>query len=178
MTDTVRKTPPQICTYTTPPTRRLSDLHADGFEIGLMAVMRHFLMARQRPDSQAWEHAFQVAVERWGDEIGLAAAFKASAIIRAVLKTRKGSFDYCDPLDPDQRGQVAQDEILLIRMIHHMRRDNTTAARDAVDQLAHGRMDPDLIRAGLALAHRFPAGITAPNPQGRATKRPVLSIVT
>lgn len=177
MTDTVRKASQQICTYSRPPTRRLSELHADGFEIGLIAVMRHFLMARQQPDSQAWELAFQTAVERWGDEIGLPAAFKSSALIRAMLKVRHTAFDYCDPLDLDQRGLVSDDEVLLIRMIHHMRRDNTTAARDAVEQLAHGRMDPDLIRAGLALAHRFPAGITAQNLRGRSTKRPVLKIV-
>lgn len=177
MTDTVLNASHQICTYTRPPTRRLSDLTADEFEIGLVAVMRHFLMARQQPDSQAWEIAFQIAVERWGDEIGLAAAFKSSALIRAVLKARDAAFDYCDPLDMDQRSLASDDEVLLIRMIHHMRRDNTAASRDAVEQLALGRMDPDLIRAGLALAHRFPAGVSATNHRGRSTKRPVLKIV-
>ncbi|WP_415918955.1 hypothetical protein [Tateyamaria sp. SN6-1] len=57
-------------------------------------------------------------------------------------------------------------------MLHHMRRDNTDKARDAVELLTHGRMDPDVIRTGLALAARFSAGAPA-----LSAKRPALRVV-
>jgi hypothetical protein len=43
-------------------------------------------------------------------------------------------------------------------MLHHMRRDHTAKARDAVEALTHGQMNPDLIRASLSFADRFPSG--------------------
>ncbi|MEO1109921.1 MAG: hypothetical protein AAFX90_18555 [Pseudomonadota bacterium] len=39
-----------------------------------------------------------------------------------------------------------------------MRRDITPLAREAVEDLTLGQLDPDVIRTGLTFANRFPAG--------------------
>ena len=77
---------------------------------------------------------------------------------REVLALRQGDFAFNDPLDLDTRDLLTADEAQFIAMLHHMRRDETGKARDAVDALTRGQMDPDLIRAGLSFADRFPSG--------------------
>ena len=46
----------------------------DPFEAGMLPVLRHLLTSLQVPESQAWQHAFQIAAERWGASFGLGVA--------------------------------------------------------------------------------------------------------
>jgi len=130
----------------------------DDFEKGLLPVLRYFLMSFETPDSQAWQQAYAVASERWGEAIGLAAAQALMKLLRAVLESRDGQYSFIDSFDLEFRGTVTPDEAALLRMLHHMRRDQTPQAREAVADVTCGQMDPHVIRAGLAFASRFSAG--------------------
>ncbi|MFY0311504.1 hypothetical protein ACFMBG_16560 [Leisingera sp. D0M16] len=136
----------------------------DEFETGLLPVLRQFLLSYETPDSQAWQRAYMAAAERWGEAIGLPAAQALMKLLRAVLDSRNGQFSFIDPFDLELRGTVTPDEAALLRMLHHMRRDQTPGARDAVADATGGQMDPHVIRAGLAFAHRFSAGQAAARP--------------
>ena len=149
----------------------LNALGLDMFEKELLCVVRYFLSSFEAPDSQLWHQGFAVAVEKWGEPMGLPIAFATSKLVRAVLRCRDGGMFFHDPLDLETRTMVSDDEAYLLTMLHHMRRDETSAARAAVDALTHGQMDPDVIRSGLSFAARFSYGA-----QRRVT-RPELHIV-
>ncbi|WP_291729292.1 hypothetical protein [Leisingera sp. F5] len=130
----------------------------DEFEAGLLPVLRHFLLSYQEPAGQAWQQAYIVAAERWGEAIGLPAALALMKVVRAALNSRSDQFGFIDPFDLEHRAKATPDEAALLRMLHHMRRDQTGQARAAVAVVAGGKMEPQVIRAGLAFAHRFSAG--------------------
>ncbi|MEQ3710436.1 MAG: hypothetical protein ABNH38_17630 [Tateyamaria sp.] len=136
----------------------------DPFEAGVLAVTRHFMTSFDAPNLQAWQAGFKIAVERWGENIGLSAAYSVLKLVKALRDVRS-DFDYHDPLCTDARVWATADEAQLMRMLHHMRRDQTNDARDALDVLTKGRMDPQVIRAGLTLAARFGAGVPRRGPR-------------
>ncbi len=153
----------------------LALLNLDEFERGLLAVARHFIACEHSPHQHSWRIAFTVAAERWGDSIGLPAAYALEKLVRAVLACRQNDpFKAGDPFCLDTRELVTPDERLLLETLHHMRRDNTPAARDAIAVMTHGRMDPDVIRAGLSFAKRFACGAGGVRASGRA---PMLRVV-
>ncbi|WP_254437934.1 hypothetical protein [Ruegeria arenilitoris] len=130
----------------------------DTFEIGVLAVARHHLDALRCPETQAWHLAYSIAAERWGDNIGLPAAHLLARFLKYVVRCREDGFDHIDPLCEHSRDLVTEDEASLLSALHFMRRDDTPAAREAVEELTQGRLDPDVIRSGLTFANRFPAG--------------------
>lgn len=152
----------------------VTDLGFDAFESGLLAVARYFFLGFEAPDRQSWQTAFAVAIERWGADIGLPAAHAMSKLVREVFLARP-DFAFHDPFGPDARTRVTGDEVTMMRMLHHMRREETPDARDAVEVLTRGQMDPHVIRAGLSLAARFGGGVPARKAHG---ERPVLRVVS
>ncbi|MEM9581675.1 MAG: hypothetical protein AAGA08_01015 [Pseudomonadota bacterium] len=154
--------------------RPLSDFEFDEFETGILAVARYFLIAMNAPETMAWQKAFIVSRERWGETIGFPAAFLLSKSITALFQLRKSGFQFQDPLCIEAREYVTDDEVVFLEMVHHMRRDNTPIARLAVEELTLGRMDPDIIRTALAFAARFSCGTQA---QSDSQARPSLSVV-
>lgn len=148
-----------------PHTRRVDLCGYDAFELGLLPVLRHLLVNYQRPETQSWIRAQTIAVERWGETVGLAACHRMQGVIRCLWDVREGKIAFMDPLDLKQRGYVTEDEETCLWMLHYMRRDNTAKARDAVERLTHGLMDPHLVREGLKLAARFPAAGTGTAPR-------------
>ncbi|MCG7494161.1 hypothetical protein [Thalassobius sp. Cn5-15] len=157
----------------TPATRRVDLCGFDAFELGLLPVMRHLLTTFTQPESQAWIRAQTIAVERWGETVGLASCHRMQALLRCLHDCRD-DLSVIDPLDIDQRGRVTVDEETCLWMLHYMRRDNTPKARDAVDRLTHGRMDPHLVREGLKFAARFPAAGVQTAPR---IEKPRLTLV-
>ncbi|WP_152563294.1 hypothetical protein [Ruegeria halocynthiae] len=132
----------------------------DTFENGLLVVARHHFDSLARPETQAWHLAYSIAAERWGDRVGLSAAHLLARFLRYVVQCRDVAFDHADPFCEYSRGQLTEDEATLMYVLHFMRRDDTAAARESVDALTRGRLDPDVIRSGLTFANRFPAGST------------------
>ncbi|MGR3761626.1 hypothetical protein ACUXV3_16080 [Roseobacteraceae bacterium NS-SX3] len=136
----------------------------DGFETALLPLLRHFMISLQQPGTQFWQHAFKIAAERWGSTFGLAAAQALFEVIRGVHGHRGAAFACHDPFRLETRQNLTADEAAFLQMIHSMRRDRTPAARVALAGVMAGRLDPDVIRAGLSFARRFPAGQGAQPP--------------
>ena len=91
-----------------------------------------------------------------------------------TLHCRPAGLAFNDPLCLEQRGSLTCDELALMKMLHHMRRDNTPEARDAVNLVTGGYPDAHLIQAGLTLANRFPTGT---DRRGDTSRRPLLRVV-
>ncbi|MEK0164748.1 MULTISPECIES: hypothetical protein [Phaeobacter] len=165
---------------TMPAETALAELGLDPFEVALLPQLRHFTTCLREPQSQAWQHACCSAAERWGESFGLGVAHALFKVVRCLHDLRGELYQGHDALTLSTRASVTADEAACLRMLHHMRRDNTPAARDAVADLTGGWMDPHVIRAALSFAHRFPAGKTDPAPRSQpATEsaRPRLRIV-
>ncbi|MFS4580979.1 hypothetical protein [Phaeobacter sp. C3_T13_0] len=135
-----------------------ADLGLDAFEVTLLPQLRHFMTCLLHPESQAWQLAYRSASERWGDTYGLAVAHALFKVVRCLYDIRGDLYQVHDALNLETRASVTADESAFLRMLHHMRRDETPAARDAVADLTGGWMEPHVIRAALAFAHRFPVG--------------------
>ena len=145
-------------------------LGLDGAEVGMLAVLRHFLTSFAKPESQAWIMAFGIAGERWGSSDGARMAQAMLGVLQAVTRCRgEWPFQFSDPMCPGCRRKVTCDEAALLRMLHHMRRDQTGPARLALADLTGGRMEAEVIRAGLSLAALFPARDGSFAPAGLAT---------
>ena len=145
----------------------------DALEVGILPVLRQFMMSYEDPEAQSWQNAYGIAAEKWGETFGLALAQALLKGIKYVRVQRQNGFCFHDPLCIEARRMVTSDEASLIAMLHHMRRDQTSEARIAVEELTLGLLDPDIIRSGLSFAHRFPAG---KDPK-LALGRPELTIV-
>lgn len=155
------------------PTGAQAALRLDDFEAGLLPVLRHFLNSLEVPERQGWQHAYHTAAERWGESFGLAVAYTLFTVLRAVADVRPSRLACQDALCLETRSSLTADEAALLRMIHHMRRDQTASARQAVAAVTGGRMDPQVIRAGLAFARRFPCGGGRAGPSARPVLRAV-----
>ncbi|MFY0659291.1 MAG: hypothetical protein JXR15_02275 [Shimia sp.] len=152
----------------------LETVGCDDFEIGLLPVLRHLCVSGQSADPKSWAHAFDIAAERYGEAIGLPAAHGLHKVVLALFACREGGPDIKDPLCPEAKRDITDDEVQFLSMVHHMRRDNSAAARSAVAFVTRGRMDPVLIRNGLTFANRFPSGL---GRRARVVGRPKLSVV-
>jgi hypothetical protein len=140
----------------------LSFCDLDEFEEGLLPVLRHFMMSLAEPERQSWQFAYKIAAERWGETLGLPVANTLFKLIQFTSKARRVQFNAIDPLALEDRGFVTRDERAFLRMLHHMRRDETGRARDAVADVTGCTMD------------RFPAGQSAPR---YSSGRPQLQVV-
>lgn len=149
-------------------------LRCDAFERSLLPVIRHFLTTLDGSEPKGWHRAYSIAAENWSETLGLSVAHHLQKLLHAVTDCRPDDIDYRDPLCPEARLTVTEDEQFLIEMLHHMRRDQTAQARVCVDYLTRGRMDPDVIRGGLRFASRFSLGETGPR---KTVTRPTLTLV-
>ena len=136
----------------------IDELPFDDFELGLLAVLRHFSKSYESPEYQTWQHAYLIATERWGERIGLSAAYALMKVTQAVCRCRPRGLNVQDPLSTVAKKYATEDEIAFIGMLHHMRRDETPQARAFIKVLAFGRNDPAIIHAGLSFASRFSLG--------------------
>ncbi|MFW8633590.1 hypothetical protein [Cribrihabitans pelagius] len=150
--------------------RPLADLGLDPFETALLPLLRHFAASLRAPGTQSWQLAYQTAAERWGESFGLPLAH-ALAGLAGRADALIGGLTCHGALDLATRQSVTADEAAFLRMLHHMRRDQAPPARQAVAELARGRMDAGLIRCGLSFARRFPAGIEVPAAPSRPRLR-------
>lgn len=154
----------------------IEQLSCDAFERRLLPIARHFLSSFESPEHHAWHRAYSIAAEQWQETLGLSIAHHLQKVIRAILRCRTDGIAFQDPLCPEARAMVTVDERMLIDMLHSMRRDHTEAARNCVEALTHGRMDPDVIRTGLSFAARFSVGPQGVSYNG-STSAPILRLV-
>ncbi|KZM42919.1 hypothetical protein OA90_27245 [Labrenzia sp. OB1] len=150
----------------------VADLPIDDFEAALLPLLRHFTLALSGDSSRGWKTAYGLAAERWGAPIGLSVAHEIGKLVTALEETRGSLPCVQDPLSMDARLLVTLDEKHFLLMVHHMRRDATADARDAVWALTEGHTLAAFIRQALGFAARH--SLAAPLVSGRA---PVLRIV-
>lgn len=146
------------------------NLEIDDFEFGLLTVARYFLDGLRTNSAENWQNAYTNASGRWGEHIGLPAALYLWPLLRSVLKCKRDVFLFHDPRINEMQSFITEDESLLVRAIHHMRRDQTPHARQAVLELCDGVIDPDTVKAGLVLSARFaidPQNVRIPNQKPR-----------
>lgn len=142
----------------------LSEMPFDEFERGCLIILRYFFDTYRSPKRQLWRNGYAVAAERWGEAIGLRAAHGLQKVAHSIKRCCRDDFDFLPPLDVSSKEIITLDEEAAVEMIHLMRRGQTALARNAVDDLTRGRMDPDIIRDALAFAASFPVGSsTKPN---------------
>lgn len=153
----------------------LASLGLDEFEIGLVPLLRHFVISLQSPETHSWQYAFKIASERWGDTLGLPVAQGMFELVQALYHGDKDELLVQDPLDPAARLLARREEALILHMIHYMRREETAGARDALWALTKGRSMSNVICKALGFANRFPAAGRG-GPVANAV-RPVLRVV-
>lgn len=151
-------------------------LGLDEFETGLLAVLRHFLTAFARPETQGWQTAFAVSAQRWGEAKGPQIAMGLLSMLQSLRGSRRGDFDFANPLCTTCRAYATGTEADFLRMVQAMRRGRTDLARKAVLALSEGTMEPGLIQAALAFAARHPTeadafGIAEDSPNPRPKQR-------
>lgn len=154
------------------PLKALPDLPIDAFETDLLLLLRHFTLSLSGKSRDGWQVAYAWSADRWGAPIGLAIAHEVSKLVSALEETR-GTFPHV--LDPDFTDTdlvVTKDEEQFLLVIHHMRREHTNAARDAVWTLTQGKSLASFIRQ----AHSFAAkhSLVAPQNAGHV---PALRVV-
>ena len=71
----------------------LETLGCDAFEIGLLPVLRHLCVSSQAADPKSWSRAFDIAVERHGEAIGLPAAHGLNKVVLALFACREEGLD-------------------------------------------------------------------------------------
>lgn len=152
----------------------VSEINCDTFELSLLPIIRHFLMALsgRRPDS--WFLAYGIAAERLGERLGFPVAHGLAGIVERSVELLGAFPSFKDPLSADDRIVATEYEVAFLEMVHHMRRDQTPEARVRVGKLTRHRMDPGFIRASLAFAHRYRLG----SPENAKDETPRLKIVS
>ena len=77
----------------------IDTLPFDEFELGLLAVLRHFSKSYTVPENQTWQHAYLIAAERWGERIGLSTAYALMKVIQGypifIIVIRVPVLDAC-----------------------------------------------------------------------------------
>lgn len=152
----------------------VSDIKCDSFELGLLPIIRHFLMSLtgQRPD--AWFLAYAIAAERLGERIGFPVAHGLAGITERSIELLDTHPPFKDPLSADNRSVATEYEAAFLEMMHHMRRDQTQQARAKAAIVMQNREDPGFIRACLAFARRHRVG----DPAQPADVPPGLKIIS
>jgi len=129
-------------------------LGLDGFETGVLAILRHLCASFVEPGGHGWRRALAISAERWQPGEGCLILSELLPVLDALAGVRRETFRTMDPLSLTCRALATPDEAALMRLLAAMRRDLTAAARVEVGRLAGGRMEPELIVAALTFASR------------------------
>jgi len=136
---------------------KVSDTGLDAFEIGLLAVLRHFCTSFCTPHSQAWMTAYGIATERWGISDGPKAAQSLLAVAEAMRRSRPTTFVFSSPTCLVCRAQITPNERQFMQVIHAARRGNPGMARAAAMMLCEGGDTDAFLQAAIAMAGLYPA---------------------
>jgi hypothetical protein len=143
-------------------------LALDGFETGLLAVIRHLGCQAAGETRDAWRVALAVACERWGQADGAAVVLGLMPVLDALATLPGQPLRLMDPMVLPCRDLATPAETALLGALHAMRRDMTGLARARLADLTGERPSARLVQALLTLAARHPAG---PRPTVAALPR-------
>ncbi len=136
----------------------------DGFETGLLTVLRHFCVSFAEPRSQGWTHGYGMATHLWGISAGPKAAQAAFYVLDAMQRTRVSMFQYNNPACAVCCARLTANERHMMRMLHAVRRGQSGAARLEAMLLVEGGDSSAMLAAAYNFACLFPAeaGTLAP----------------
>lgn len=159
---TTRKSMRQVaamsdCNHAPSDEMHVSDCGLDGFEIGLLAVLRNFCTSFCSPQSQAWMNAYGLATQRWGISDGPKAAQSLLAVAEAMRRSRPTMFVFSNPTCLVCRERITANERQFMQVIHAARRGNLGVARTAAMMLCEGGDTQAFVLAAIAMAGLFPA---------------------
>lgn len=137
----------------------------DAFELGLLAVARHFIVSFAAPETQSWTVAFKIASERWGISEGARAAATVLVVIEEMRLARKSVFRFSDPNCPNCRQSLTPNERHLMLILHAIRRGRVGDAQTEAMLLCEGEDAKGLLRAAWGLAGLFPCEKSAASPR-------------
>ncbi|MDE0970327.1 MAG: hypothetical protein OSA51_13165 [Octadecabacter sp.] len=148
-------------------------IQLDAVSKALLPVVRHFLDAFLRSDTQGWRYAFAAASGKWGEARGLSIAYDTQMFLETILRSRPVPLTYYDPLDIDLREHLTTDEVDVLSLLAAMRADKTSQAREILVRLTGGQIPPRIVEQGLSLAAR----LDPDTHKTRPPKRPQLKVV-
>ena len=157
----------------------LAESDLDGFEIGLLGVLRHFCVSFAEPRSQCWTLGFGMATDRWGISAGPKAAQAVFYVLDAMQRTRVSMFQYNNPACPVCSARLTGSERHMMRMLHAVRRRQSSEARINAMLLVEGGESSAMLAAARNFACLFPVEGSAMRPEvaagavclGRVNKR-------
>ena len=147
-------------------TYALADCSLDGFESGLLTVIRHFCVSFADPNAQGWIHSFGAATHMWGISSGPKAAQAAFYVLDAMRRARGSVFQYNNPACPHCSTRLTSNERHMMQMLHAVRRGHSSAARIAAMLLVEGGDGSAMLAAAYNFACLFPVDPSALLPTG------------
>ncbi|MBO6791998.1 MAG: hypothetical protein JJ894_15840 [Dinoroseobacter sp.] len=155
--------------------RTFVELQCDPFEESLVPVIRRLVRTLGKQDAIGCCQAYDRAIEKWGDPIGLSIAHLLQKLITELTKCRGAPLACFYPRERAELVFVSYEESNLLKMLHHLRREDFNAANQQAEELMFGRRAPKVIRAASTFAQRYKA---APKPLKKGERHRVrLSIV-
>ncbi len=95
----------------------LADSGFDVIEYRLLAISRYFLVSYTKPQTAAWEIAFDLSCVDFGERDGPHVAMALVNLLRAMRESRKTTFHFNNPRCPQCAGRVCDCERHLIGAI-------------------------------------------------------------
>jgi hypothetical protein len=129
----------------------------DDFELGLLAMTRHFFGTAPPGSLPGWRRAFGLATDLWGISNGPRAAQSLLHLVETVVAVRDRALQVVTPSAGRMRHPATGDEADLMALIHAMRRNRLNSAQAAACRLHGDPGDRTILRAAATLAGLFPA---------------------
>lgn len=107
----------------------LADAGFDAIECRLLKIARFFLVAYTKPQTQAWELAFDMGCTGFGESLGPHVSMEIVNVLRAMRESRKTTFHFNNPACPKCAERVTDCERHLVRTIKAVRSRRVADAR-------------------------------------------------
>lgn len=130
----------------------LADAGFDAIECRLLKIARFFLVAYTKPQTQAWELAFDMGCSGFGNSLGPHVSMEIVNVLRAMRESRKTNFHFNNPACPKCAERVTDCERHLVRTIKAVRSRRVADARMESLILCEGFDTEPLLEAVVRLA--------------------------
>ncbi len=116
----------------------LKDAGFDIVECRLLTISRYFLVSYTKPQTLAWETAFDLSCADFGERDGPAVGLSVVNMLRAMRESRKTMFSFNNPRCPECGRRITDCERHLIASIKAARNRKSADARMEVLILCEG----------------------------------------
>lgn len=136
--------------------RTVDELGLTSIDLTVLTIARYVFISFNRPKSQAWFSAFELAEAQFGAFVGPLIGLRVAGAVREMSQSRKSCFRFNSPACPCCRNKVTPGERYLMAAISAVREHRSTEA-DIYLMMATEGGQSDAFRASLvALAEVLP----------------------